>query len=232
MLKTIRENRVHALPMRTFEVSDVAFKDEVTDPQRCARNERHVTAVYADRSANFEIVHGLLDQLMRALGVPRISKDDSSKVKGYYLLPSSNSTFFPGRAATIHYRAPSQELTSTDGLSSHGPPSAPILDSAVNSKTTSGSVDIAQPKADTSGTHNSVTDSLTTTAASMGKALADILSGSSRQNSLTRRLLSVNGGGKSDVEIGQIGVLHPEVLSAFELDLPCSAMEFDLEVFL
>ncbi len=28
ILKTIRENRKHALPLRTFEVSDIAFKDE------------------------------------------------------------------------------------------------------------------------------------------------------------------------------------------------------------
>jgi len=184
-----------------------------------------VTAVYADRSANFEIVHGLLDRVMRALDVPRISKSDKSKTKGYYLETSSNPTFFPGRAATIHYRSPPQAPATTDDLSSHGPPSGPILDSAVTSKMTTGSTDVAQPES----TSHKVSDALATTAASMGKALADILGGSS-QNSLSRRLKSV--GGKGDVEIGQIGVLHPEVLSAFELDLPCSAMEFDLEVFL
>ena len=35
-----------------------------------------------------------------------------------------------------------------------------------------------------------------------------------------------------DVEIGSIGILHPTVLKAYELDFPCSAVEFDVEPFL
>lgn len=232
-MKTIRENRKHALPLRTFEVSDVAFKDEETDPQRCARNERHVTAIYANKSANFEVVHGLLDQLMRTLDVSHISKNDISKSKGYYLEASSNPTFFPGRAATIYYRVPPQAPATTNDLSSHGPHSAPILDSAVTSKSTTGSTDLAQPSSShtekQSTTSEKISDAVSTTVDAMGKALTDILGGSS-QNALTRRLKA--GGGKGDVEIGHIGVLHPQVLESFELDLPCSAMEFDLEVFL
>jgi phenylalanyl-tRNA synthetase beta chain len=227
MLKTIRENFKHSLPMRTFEVSDVAFKDEVTDPQRCARNERHVTAVYANKSANFEIVHGLLDRLMRSLDVPHIGQGDKQKSKGYYLKASDNPTYFPGRAASIYYRAPPQAPATTDDLSSHGPPAAPILDSAVTSKAASGSTDLEQPKATSAS--EKVSDVLSSAVESMGKALADVLGGTS-QTSLARRLHEV--GGKGDIEIGHIGVLHPEVLAAFDLSLPCSAMEFDLEVFL
>lgn len=88
MLKTIRENRKHSLPMRTFEVSDVAFKDEESDPERCAVNERRVAAVYCDKSAAFEVIHGLLDRLMRSLDVPRIQKGDTGKGKGYYITES------------------------------------------------------------------------------------------------------------------------------------------------
>jgi phenylalanyl-tRNA synthetase beta chain len=226
MLKTIRENSKHSLPMRTFEVSDVAFKDEVTDPQRCARNERHVTAVYTNKSANFEIVHGLLDRLMRSLDVPHIGAGDKSTRKGYYLKASDNPTYFPGRAASIYYRAPPQAPATTDDLSSHGPPSAPILDSAVTSKAQSGSTDLEQPQTSTS---EKVSEAVASTVESMGKALADILGGSS-DTALARRMQAI--GGKGDIEIGHIGVLHPEVLAAFDLDLPCSAMEFDLEVFL
>lgn len=226
MLKTIRENSKHALPMRTFEVSDVAFKDEVTDPQRCARNERQVTAVYTNKSANFEIVHGLLDRLMRSLDVPHIGASDKSKSKGYYLKASDNPTYFPGRAASIYYRAPPHAPATTDDLSSHGPPSAPILDSAVTSKAESGSTDLKQPQVSTS---EKVSEAVSSTVESMGKALADILGGSS-DTALARRMQAI--GGKGDIEIGHIGVLHPEVLAAFDLDLPCSAMEFDLEVFL
>ena len=105
ILKTVRENSKHALPLRTFEVSDVAFKDDQTDPDRCARNERHVSAAYFDKSANFEVVHGLLDHIMRSLGIPHINKSTpKEKGKGYYLSGCEDSTFLPGRAASIYYR--------------------------------------------------------------------------------------------------------------------------------
>lgn len=32
--------------------------------------------------------------------------------------------------------------------------------------------------------------------------------------------------------IGLMGVLHPEVITAYELTMPCSAFEFNLEPFL
>jgi phenylalanyl-tRNA synthetase beta chain len=32
--------------------------------------------------------------------------------------------------------------------------------------------------------------------------------------------------------IGSMGVLHPEVLTAYELTMPCSAFEINLEPFL
>jgi phenylalanyl-tRNA synthetase beta chain len=36
----------------------------------------------------------------------------------------------------------------------------------------------------------------------------------------------------SDLEIGVLGILHPEVLAKFEIDYPCSSIEFDLQPFL
>lgn len=106
ILKTVRENRKHALPLRTFEVSDIAFKDEA-ETERCARNERHVSAVYCDKTASFEVVHGLLDRLMLSLAIPRIEGKSSKAEKGYWIEEDgNNSTFFPGRAATIHLRLP------------------------------------------------------------------------------------------------------------------------------
>ncbi len=32
--------------------------------------------------------------------------------------------------------------------------------------------------------------------------------------------------------IGRLGVLHPDVISRFELTMPCSALEMDIEPFL
>lgn len=62
LLKTIRENKHHTVPMKIFEVSDVAFKDERRE--RKARNERHFAAAWYGKTSGFEIVHGLLDRIM------------------------------------------------------------------------------------------------------------------------------------------------------------------------
>lgn len=159
ILKTIRENKNHALPMQAFEVSDVAFKDP-TETERMARNERHVAAVYCNKAAGFEVIHGLLDKLMLMLDIPRLSPADRESATGYYLREAEEPSFFPGRAAHILLRRPT--------------PAAEGLES-----------------------------------------MKDL------SNSL-----------ESDVKVGTLGVLHPDVHQAFELAFPCSALEFNLEAFL
>ena len=83
LLKTIRENRSHPLPIRIFETSDVVFKD--TTRERQARNERHAAAVWCNKTAGFEVVHGMLDRIMQMLEVPRISSTDFQAETGYYI---------------------------------------------------------------------------------------------------------------------------------------------------
>ncbi|KAN0062029.1 phenylalanine--tRNA ligase subunit beta [Thecaphora frezii] len=185
LLKTIRENRKHALPLRTFEVSDVAFKD-ASERQRMARNQRRVGAVYCDKTASFEVVHGLLDKLMASLAIPRIEKGDKSKPTGYWISETDDSTFFPGRAATIHFRpaASTASLPSSEGQ-----------------KEGSGS------------------SALETMKETLGKALHEVGG-------------KLAGGSDGDLEIGRVGVIHPEVLKSFGIDYPCSSLEFDLEPFL
>ncbi|KAI9448183.1 phenylalanyl-tRNA synthetase subunit beta [Lactarius indigo] len=103
LLKTIRENRSHALPLRIFETSDVVFKD--AGRERQARNVRHAAAVWCNKTAGFEFVHGLLDRAMAMLEVPHIPGGESSDAPtGYYIKERTDPTFFPGRAATIFYR--------------------------------------------------------------------------------------------------------------------------------
>ncbi|EIN10408.1 phenylalanyl-tRNA synthetase [Punctularia strigosozonata HHB-11173 SS5] len=102
LLKTVRENRSHALPIRVFESADVVFKD--TARERQARNVRHAAAVWCNKTAGFEVVHGMLDRIMAMLEVPRISAADAAADTGYYIKESSDPAFFPGRAATIYYR--------------------------------------------------------------------------------------------------------------------------------
>ena len=85
LLKTIRENRSHALPLRIFETSDVVFKDPTRERQ--ARNVRHAAAVWCNKTAGFEIVHGLLDRAMAMLEVPHIPGGEpaAAAVTGYYI---------------------------------------------------------------------------------------------------------------------------------------------------
>lgn len=65
LLKTIRENKHHSVPIKIFEVSDVAFKD--LSLERKSRNERHFAAAWYGKSSGFEVVHGLLDRIMLML---------------------------------------------------------------------------------------------------------------------------------------------------------------------
>ncbi|RXW24622.1 hypothetical protein EST38_g1242 [Candolleomyces aberdarensis] len=104
LLKTIRENRSHALPVKIFETSDVVFKDATRERQ--ARNERHAGAVWCNKTAGFEIVHGMLDRAMKMLEIPRISSQDHDAPTGYYIKETSDEMYFPGRAANIYYRPP------------------------------------------------------------------------------------------------------------------------------
>lgn len=81
VLKTIRENKSHSLPIKVFEVSDVGFKDESLE--RKSRNERHFCAAWCGKTSGFEVVHGLLDRVMAMLRVPLSSRD--SKEGGYWI---------------------------------------------------------------------------------------------------------------------------------------------------
>lgn len=62
LLKCIRENKGHSVPIKVFEVSDVAFKDE--SKERKSRNERHFAAAWYGKTSGFEMVHGLMDRVM------------------------------------------------------------------------------------------------------------------------------------------------------------------------
>ncbi|XP_023015734.1 phenylalanine--tRNA ligase beta subunit [Leptinotarsa decemlineata] len=133
ILKTISANKKMPLPIKIFEISDVVLKD--SEAEVGARNERRICAVNCNRTAGFEIVHGLLDKIMLLLEVSWSRKKDSV---GYYLKAANDPAYFPGRCAEIIC---------------HGTP------------------------------------------------------------------------------IGKIGVLHPDVLSKFDLTNPCSALEINIQSF-
>ncbi|KAK9476455.1 hypothetical protein V1514DRAFT_336832 [Lipomyces japonicus] len=116
ILKTIRENRMHSLPIKVFEVSDVAFKNEALE--RKSYNERHWAAVFAGKISGFEVVHGLLDRVMKMLRVSWIKETDEG-VAGYFIKALEDDTFFPGRAAAVYYRT-KEDTSKTVQIGSFG----------------------------------------------------------------------------------------------------------------
>ncbi|KAI1005721.1 Phenylalanine--tRNA ligase beta subunit [Podosphaera aphanis] len=115
ILKTIRENKKHSVPIKVFEVSDVAFKDMKIE--RKSRNERHFAAAWYGKTSGFEVVHGLLDRILKMLKVPfvihekihdnkdlTIQNEKLSESDGYWIEEINHSSFFPGHAAAIYLR--------------------------------------------------------------------------------------------------------------------------------
>jgi phenylalanyl-tRNA synthetase beta chain len=241
LLKTIRENRKHALPLRIFEVSDVAFKDPTAE--RRARNERRVGAVFCGRKAGFEIVHGLLDRLMLVLDVKH-SKDPNLKPTDacyyieaadgelsdspYYICERASmfirlldATFFPDRAAKIFYRPPASS-SSEDNNNAH------VVDVASASKE-EGSAPLPNTIPEPSFKDKPAASS--TTATATGTVLDNLKD--TLGNALPSSTTTAAGSSKQKaIQIGELGILHPTVLQQFELDYPCSTLEFNLEPFL
>lgn len=88
LLKCVRENKHHSVPIKVFEVSDVAFKDE--NLERKARNERHFAAAWYGKTSGFEMVHGLLDRIMLMLKSAFLTRDEAAgpgKLDGYWIEP-------------------------------------------------------------------------------------------------------------------------------------------------
>jgi phenylalanyl-tRNA synthetase beta chain len=91
ILKTIRENRKHTIPLRVFEVSDIVVKDSSLERQ--ARNVRRVAGIYCGRRAEFEVVHGLLDRMMLGLGIKNLGTKDNKAESGYYIQACEGTLF-------------------------------------------------------------------------------------------------------------------------------------------
>ncbi|KAL2014690.1 hypothetical protein VTN00DRAFT_2215 [Thermoascus crustaceus] len=112
LLKTIRENKHHSVPMKIFEVSDVAFKD--LSLERKSRNERHFAAAWYGKTSGFEVVHGLLDRIMAMLKSAFISGEEALQNSAvadsqYWIEELDDPTYFPGHAASIHVRIGGKE---------------------------------------------------------------------------------------------------------------------------
>ena len=105
LLKTLKENKHHSVPMKIFEVSDVAFKD--MSLERKSRNERHFAAAFLGKGSGFEIVHGLMDRVMLMLKSAFITSEEGlqgkeAKETAYWIDEVDDPTFFEGHAAAIY----------------------------------------------------------------------------------------------------------------------------------
>ena len=111
LLKTIRENKKHSVPIKVFEVSDVAFKDESLE--RKSRNERHFAAAFYGKSSGFEIVHGLLDRILSMLKTAFLTRDEgleNTKLDGYWIEEIDEPTYLGQRAAAVYLRLDGEKV--------------------------------------------------------------------------------------------------------------------------
>ncbi|KAG0376804.1 phenylalanine--tRNA ligase subunit beta [Mortierella sp. AD032] len=100
VLKTLKENKKHSLPIKVFEVGDTAIKDDTQE--RRSRNVRKVCATYSNKTSGLEQIHGLLDRTLQMLHCQPVDKN--STASGYWIQDSENPTYFPSRSADIYLR--------------------------------------------------------------------------------------------------------------------------------
>ncbi|GJD13009.1 Phenylalanine--tRNA ligase beta subunit [Galdieria sulphuraria] len=101
ILKTLRENRMVKLPIRLFELSDTVHIQR--DHEVGAVNRRSLCAVYCSSTAGFELIHGLLEHIMKVVSLPNKATSKGSK---YFWLDDKNcedNAYFPGRRALIMF---------------------------------------------------------------------------------------------------------------------------------
>uniref|UniRef100_A0A0G4GKK2 phenylalanine--tRNA ligase n=1 Tax=Chromera velia CCMP2878 TaxID=1169474 RepID=A0A0G4GKK2_9ALVE len=101
LLKTYSANKSAALPIQLFEVSDVVVLDSGVETG--ARNVRRAAALYASLTDGFQVIHGLLDQVLGKLMISAEYAENPHKraSKKFRLEASEDPAFFPGRQASI-----------------------------------------------------------------------------------------------------------------------------------
>lgn len=104
ILKTIKENKNHALPIKVFESGDIVFK--VPELERGAKNQRNWCAAYAGKKSGFEYIQGLLTKIMQTMRVPWLELNERNNGKRGFWTEGSDEKkmFFPGRGAAIYFR--------------------------------------------------------------------------------------------------------------------------------
>jgi len=100
LLKTLNSNRNLPVPLKIFEVQEICLKDAKSETG--AINQRHLGAVVCDKNSGFEVIHGLVDAVMRVLEYKWTPSDVPCPVGDYYRIRSAEDpSYFPGRCGEI-----------------------------------------------------------------------------------------------------------------------------------
>lgn len=99
LLKTLNSNKHLSPPVKVFEIGDVVIQEPTRETG--SKNQRRVCAMHSGLTSGFEIIHGLLDQLMWKLNVEPSYARKVQKKKEFKLVPSKDPAFFEGRQANI-----------------------------------------------------------------------------------------------------------------------------------
>ena len=97
ILKSVEANKANQLPYRIFEISDVVLVDKNNEVG--AANRRKLCFAYTNTVSSMEIVQGMVDLLMKKIGLVFQEKNDVKKK--YTIRPSNDPSFFPDRQAEI-----------------------------------------------------------------------------------------------------------------------------------
>lgn len=120
-LKTLAHNKSisHKDGVKLFEISDVVV---VADNEVGAKNIRKLVGLHAAHSSAFEVVHGLVDRVMRCAQIEPLGSYATSSMSAvefsavhrisrpdvlYFVRPSDDAVFFPGMGADIVLRTSS-----------------------------------------------------------------------------------------------------------------------------
>ena len=98
ILKSIEANKANQLPYKIFEISDVVITDKESEVG--AVNRRELCFAYTNNVSSMEIVQGMVDLLMKKIGLVFMEKNDVKKK--YEIKPSNDPAFFEDRQAEIY----------------------------------------------------------------------------------------------------------------------------------
>ena len=97
ILKSIEGNKANQLPLKIFEISDVVLIDNGNEVG--ASNRRKLCFAYVNTSSAMQIVQGMVDLLMKKIGLIYNYEENTSKK--YIIKKSYNPIFFEDRQAEI-----------------------------------------------------------------------------------------------------------------------------------